>query len=184
MNKAVTSREAILCAGRELVVEVGLQGLNIRDVAKRCGVSVGSIYNYFPAKSDLTLATIESVWREIMQDLTFPADGDFIGSVRALFLSIQKGSERFPGFLSSHSVSILAQDKSRGRESMTTYFSRIRQTFLAIMDSDRGVREDAFSERLTRADFWDFVMRNIVTLLIQKADSCDILLEIIRRSIY
>ena len=81
-------------------------------------------------------------------------------------------------------MSILAQDKSRGRESMTTYFSRIRQIFLAIMDSDRGVREDAFSERLTRADFWDFVMRNIVTLLIQKADSCEILLEIIRRSIY
>lgn len=48
MSKTITSQEAILGAGKEIVLEYGLQGLNIRDVAKRCGISVGSIYNYFP----------------------------------------------------------------------------------------------------------------------------------------
>ncbi|HBT65503.1 MAG TPA: TetR/AcrR family transcriptional regulator, partial [Ruminococcaceae bacterium] len=66
MNKSITSQEAILCVGKKIVLEKGMQGLNIRDVARRCGVSVGSIYNYFPTKSDLMVATIESVWKEIM----------------------------------------------------------------------------------------------------------------------
>ena len=39
--------------------------MSIRSVAAACGVSVGSIYNYFDSKADLMGATIESVWREI-----------------------------------------------------------------------------------------------------------------------
>lgn len=65
MNKTITSQEAILCAGKEIVLEKGLQGLNIRDVARRCGVSVGSIYNYFPTKSDLIVATIKYVGKKL-----------------------------------------------------------------------------------------------------------------------
>lgn len=64
LRQVITSKEAILRVGRDIVIKFGLQGLNIRDVAKQCGVSVGSIYNYFPTKSDLIIATIESVWRK------------------------------------------------------------------------------------------------------------------------
>lgn len=184
MSKAITSKEAILCVGKNIVIELGLQGLNIRDVAKRCGVSVGSIYYYFPTKSDLTIATIESVWREIMQELTFPANDDFLGSVHSLFCDIQKGSEKFPSFFSSHSMSIMAEDKAKGRESMDKYFLKIKKVFVSIMDADKKIRSDAFLEDFTKEDFWDFVINSFITLLIKKANSCDVLLEIIKRSIY
>ena len=48
MNKTVTSREAILAASQKLVMEKGLQAVNMRTVASVCGVAVGSVYNYFP----------------------------------------------------------------------------------------------------------------------------------------
>lgn len=66
MNIPVTSKEAILAVAKEVVLSSGLQNLNIRDIADKCSVSVGSIYNYFPAKGDLILSTIESIWREIL----------------------------------------------------------------------------------------------------------------------
>ena len=48
MNTVVTSREQILAASRKLIAEKGWAQVNIRSVAAACGVSVGSIYNYFP----------------------------------------------------------------------------------------------------------------------------------------
>ena len=49
MNKAVTSREDILAVSREMAAENGMQAINMRNAAGRCGVAVGSVYNYFPS---------------------------------------------------------------------------------------------------------------------------------------
>ena len=65
----VTSKEAILAVCKEFVKENGLQSLNMRTVAEKCNVSVGSVYNYFPSKADLIAATIQDVWQSIMISL-------------------------------------------------------------------------------------------------------------------
>ena len=65
MNIVITSEFEILKASRELIQQQGWAAVNIRSVAAACGVSVGSIYNYFDSKAALVAATIESVWREI-----------------------------------------------------------------------------------------------------------------------
>lgn len=65
MNIAATSKEEILEVSRKLVLEKGLSTVNMRMVAKECGVAVGSIYNYFPSKSDLVCATVETIWKDI-----------------------------------------------------------------------------------------------------------------------
>ena len=65
MNTAVTSKDEILKISRELIRQQGWSALSIRSVAAACGVSVGSIYNYFESKAVLLGATVESVWCEI-----------------------------------------------------------------------------------------------------------------------
>ncbi len=100
MNKTLTSREAILSAGgKEIIIQSGMQGLNMRDVAHKCGVSVGTIYNYFPSKSDLIVATIESVWTEIMHDSKVCVSHcNFDEYVLSLFNSIQMGCQNIHPF--------------------------------------------------------------------------------------
>ena len=61
MNTVVTSKAEILKTSRELIREQGWSAVSIRSVASACGVSVGSIYNYFDSKSALVGATVESV---------------------------------------------------------------------------------------------------------------------------
>ena len=65
MNTVVTSKEEILKTSRELIQQHGWSAVNIRSVAAACGVSVGSIYNYYDSKAALVGATVESVWCEI-----------------------------------------------------------------------------------------------------------------------
>ena len=65
MNTVVTSKEEILKTSRELMQQQGWSAVNIRSVAAACGVSVGSIYNYFSSKTELVGAIVESVWCEI-----------------------------------------------------------------------------------------------------------------------
>ncbi len=51
--------EAILEATRRLLVEVGYDELSTNRVAKVAGVSIGSLYQYFPNKESLVGAVIE-----------------------------------------------------------------------------------------------------------------------------
>ena len=70
MNTIVTSKEDILKNSRELIREKGWAAVSIRSVASACGVSVGSIYNYYDSKAELISATVESVWCEIFSILS------------------------------------------------------------------------------------------------------------------
>lgn len=185
MNKTITSREAILSRGKEIVLEVGLQGLNIRDVAKRCGVSIGSIYNYFPTKSDLMIATIESVWKDILHGYKVCEEQhNFAENIRRLFLTIKKGSENYPSFFSMHVMNGVAVDKEKCRGHMDKYFNHMKKGLLATLNEDQGIREDAFSQTFTKEDFIEFIFSSLIMLLINEADSCDFLIEMIRRTIY
>ena len=73
MKPVITSQKAILDTCRSLVMTQGLSAINMRSVAKACGVAVGSLYNYFSSKDDLLQATVRSVWTDI-----FCVSGDSI----------------------------------------------------------------------------------------------------------
>jgi len=185
MNKTITSKEAILSAGKEIIVQSGIQGLNMRDVAHKCDISVGSVYNYFPSKSDLIVATIESIWTEIMRGSQgCISQDDFAENIQSLFYSVQKGSQKYPSFFSVHSMSVADFDKGKGRDVMNRFFIHIKNGLLESLHNDQGVRKEVFTNQFTKSDFVDFVFSNIITLLMKEADSCDFLLEIVRRTIY
>jgi AcrR family transcriptional regulator len=52
----VASRESILEATLEVFRERGYEGTTIPAIAGRCGVSQGTLYNYFPSKEKLLFA--------------------------------------------------------------------------------------------------------------------------------
>ena len=58
MNTIVTSKQEILKTSRELIQQQGWSAISIRSVASACGVSVGSIYNYFDSKASRCSSTI------------------------------------------------------------------------------------------------------------------------------
>lgn len=185
MNKTLTSREAILSQCRKIVINSGINALNIRGVAKSCGVSIGSVYYYFPSKDELVIATVESVWKEIMNESSWISNRkDFLENVSSLFCSILKGLAKYKEFFSIHSIGIAKVNKDKGRDVMGNYFIYIKKELLNCLNEDKKVKEEVFSSKLSKSDFVDFVFSNLVTLLMKENKSCEVLLEIIKLTIY
>jgi|SRR5579871_1654374 len=53
--------DAIVAAAREIAAEQGLGAVQIVPVAERAGIAAGTVYRYFPAKTDLVQALVEAV---------------------------------------------------------------------------------------------------------------------------
>jgi AcrR family transcriptional regulator len=58
-SRAAVTVEAILEGAASLLERQGLEGYTTNEIAARAGVSIGSLYQYFPNKDAVTLALIE-----------------------------------------------------------------------------------------------------------------------------
>lgn len=188
MNTIVTSKEAILKNCRKIISENGITSLNMRSVAKECGIALGSLYNYFPSKDDLVIAAIESVWQNI-----FKVDGlcdqarplpPFPEYVELIFQSARNGTCEYPHFFTAHSISIAGSGKSKAVETMNRCFAHIKMNMTKSLTHDLSVRKDAFENGLSRDSFIDFVLTNILTMLVMKNENCNVLTAVIRQTIY
>jgi len=87
----------ILEAAARILEERGLEGYNTNAVAERGGISVGSVYQYFPNKDALTLALIARFEDEILgaaRTAVAASDGkDLKASLRLLIAGLVKAHD-------------------------------------------------------------------------------------------
>jgi AcrR family transcriptional regulator len=62
--------EAILEGAAQVLEERGLEAYTTNAVAARAGVSIGSLYQYFPTKDAVTVALIERERTDLVRDVT------------------------------------------------------------------------------------------------------------------
>lgn len=185
MNRVVTSKECILEASRSLIVEQGWTAVNIRSVASRCGVSVGSIYNYYASKGELTAAAVESIWREIFHRPAGEPDfEDFLELIVWFYHRMEDGGRRYPGFFTFHSMSFLGGDKLEGRQVMGRVWEHMKQMLCKALENDRDVRENAFDEQFTREKFVELVFSILLSSMVKEEYDSFAVTEVIRRTIY
>lgn len=185
MNTVVTSREAILIESRKIVMEHGISAINMRTVAAACHVAVGSIYNYFPSKADLTSAAVEDVWKDIFQMSNSCFEFTrFTDCLSWLCESIQNGCKKYPGFFTLHSMSFTTNGKEKGRKMMDHYFGHIKEILLNVLLKDPDVRSNAFNDQLTPEAFIDLIFTTAISILLQNQTNCLPLLQMVKNCIY
>ena len=67
--RARASVEAMLDACTRLLVEEGYESVSTNRVAEVAGVSIGSLYEYFPHKQSLVAAALARAMREVIQEV-------------------------------------------------------------------------------------------------------------------
>lgn len=205
MNTIVTSREEILKASRRLAKEKGWKAVSIRSVAAACGVSVGSIYYYFPSKTALLTDTVESVWYEIFHEPDDPmVFEDTERCVTWVYARMEAGSREYPDFFTLHSLGFMEDGKRSGKEAgrqatgqggeadekadgvvrMHQTWRHIQDGFCQVLKQDRKVRGDAFSSRFTEEQFAGILFSLMLAALLRKDYNPEPVLEVVRRTLY
>lgn len=87
-NARITKNE-IVSAALGVAKRDGTSALGIRQVASACGISVGTIYNYFPDKAALVIEVTAAYWAEVLAPwLERPQDTGFADSCEQLALCL------------------------------------------------------------------------------------------------
>jgi AcrR family transcriptional regulator len=68
-TRATKTVEAIIEAAARILETAGLEGYTTNAVAERAGVSIGSLYQYFPNKDAITLALIARESATLLQEV-------------------------------------------------------------------------------------------------------------------
>lgn len=72
--RAAQTVEAIVEAAAQILERDGIEGFNTNAVARRAGVSIGSLYQYFPGKDALTVALIRRETQRFYDDAAAALD--------------------------------------------------------------------------------------------------------------
>src|SRR5437870_12004785 len=60
-RKLAARHAAILDAARDLAAEGGMAAVQIAAVAQRAGIAAGTVYRYFPSKTELVAGLVEAL---------------------------------------------------------------------------------------------------------------------------
>ena len=184
MNPGATSKESIMQVCRRIAAQEGLSALSMRTVARECGVALGTLYNYYADKDALLIATVESIWQEIFHtDAGGLAERPFPERVASLFDCIRRCTQRYPGFLSAHSMVIAGARREEARCAMEACFAHMKAGLLAGLAADPAVNPAAFSDAFTPSDLVDFELDHLLLLLMKGEEDCAPLTEMLRRAI-
>ena len=80
--RSESSRQAILAAASELLLDRGLNAVSMDAVAERAGASKATIYRWWPSKEVLALDALFSEWKPDLPDM--PETGSLAGDLLAL----------------------------------------------------------------------------------------------------
>ena len=85
-------RETILKEGYALLEEKGYKNFSMRELANRCEIGLGTVYNYFENKMSLVREIFNDTWSEIINNLKLVKNNDisFEEKVKLIYLGLEK----------------------------------------------------------------------------------------------
>lgn len=150
-NKAIITKGEIVDVAYEMAMRDGLGSLNMRAVAAKCSISVGTMYHSFATKSDLVNSVVGKFWQESLADIMGEADGahtSFLAFCRELSVQLRTAFASFrKGFLLHLStLDEQALESAHAREERA--FSHIKRGLERVLMSDPDVHQDRLSGNL------------------------------------
>lgn len=184
MARQGVDRAAIAEAAYALAEERGLAGLGIRSVAEACGVSVGTIYNYFPTKDDLLVEVIGTFWqRAFHEDLCLIVEGErfdaFVSRVYAA-MSSALAAFRSDWLPQISALSIQGRDEGKMRESAT--FDHIRAGMRGVLEAD--AQADPARAGVEADELVAFALESMIAGLCAGGPDCRVLSALLRAALY
>lgn len=84
-------KDNILNTARDMILVEGLNSISMRELALRCNISTGTIYNYFDSKQDLVISIAWNEWYSTLNRMDYSNNTnlDSMEKLKIIFLEIK-----------------------------------------------------------------------------------------------
>lgn len=186
MPKTVTSKADILQGACGLAQEYGLSSISIRGVANACGVSSGTIYNYFPSRDELVAAVAADYFdRAFYEGFCHPEpDENYLAYCNRLYAALDErlldtGSDWLSQF-----QSLEPGARQAGRRRMDDLLGHIRSGLQSVLERDGAVRPGALVGDMDAPHVCAFTQEAMFDGLRRGRHDCRTLLALLERALY
>ena len=186
MNNNVTSKEELVAAALEIAREEGVHKVSIRNIAHKCSISVGVLYNYFPTKADLIFAVVSHFWEmssSMLQDIHVK-DCCFTKYVEQFYYQMNVSLSDFQREWLTQMETMAPEDKERGKELELQCFRHLKSLLLQVLSSDPSIPATVWSEEYPKDEFIDFVFWHMVQMLRTGQKDCTFFVKTLQRILY
>lgn len=145
----------ILEAARRELLESDYSGFTIRSVAIRCGIAVGTVYNYFPNKDMLAASVMLEDWNKALSAMRQETarTNTITDGLYAIYKEIERFTDLYRKVWSQYTAPAgFSSSYSERRHLLINQLSEIVHTLLQRFDADEDSFLDNFvSENLLLA---------------------------------
>jgi len=173
----------ILCAAKDIATEEGLSKLNIRAVAKKAGIAVGTVYNYYPSKIELLSEVIEDFWESAFYGIKWDSlpGNDFCRNLDMVYRLLHQRMKAYKSNWLKDLSMLGSGDKEIGRIRQKEYFEKIHGRIVHLMDMDSKMTNFPWDDEFGREETIAFIFSNMMMQLRRGDDDLGYLLKLLRR---
>jgi TetR/AcrR family transcriptional repressor of nem operon len=163
MNRSTDTQQRILNSARELIYASSYADVGVASICEHAGVKKGSFYHFFPSKSDLTRAVLETYFVEMKENILSQAFTDDlppleqIKRMARLIYEFQQQTKQQTGHVLGCPFGNLATELSTTdepiRKKIAQIFQRLQVTFAQLLEQAiiQGDIEDIDTEATAAA---------------------------------
>jgi AcrR family transcriptional regulator len=157
-QRRAATRDALVRATVESLVELGYARTTTQEVQTRAGVSRGALTHHFTTKADLVLAAVDHLYEEFSESLRKAAAGLPADPATRVRLGIELVWERFHGplFIAAMELWVAARTDAELRAALLPHEQRLGQQL-------RALSAEVFGERLARHPSSEAVYQVLLT---------------------
>lgn len=185
LNKQTSQKEIIFFAAREIALEKGINKINIRSVALKSGVSIGTVYNYYETKGDILVDVIEDFWREAFKNIDFKSLGDksFFDKLNEIYQKLDEYLQQFKENWLNQLYQLNTHEKKLGRKVEAEYYNRIYSGIVVLMDLDENISMQIRDSGISKERMAEFIFDNMLLILKKDNGDFEFFLEMLKRMI-
>jgi AcrR family transcriptional regulator len=186
MNKNVTSKAELISTALDIAREEGVHKVSIRNIAQRCSISVGVLYNYFPTKADLIFAVVTHFWENVSEKLEDMNGKEycFTEYIAQFFHLLDISLSDFQREWLTQMETMAPEDKARGKEMELQCFRHLKSLLLQILSADTSISASVWTDSYTREEFIEFVFWHMVQMLRSGQKDCSFFMKTLQRILY
>jgi len=182
-NSNRNHKEIILSKAKEIALNEGMNKINIRSVAKKSGVAIGTVYNYFPSKSELLISVIEDFWQGVFNDVDWRSlrDNDFYENLEKVYSILYEYLHKFKQNWLEQLALLKTHEKLMGRQKEDEYFQKMYDKIRLLIDMDKELQKYPWSQTISKENMSEFIFQNMLIMLKKEKEDMKFFIELLKK---